>query len=88
MPVPHPSSKAASLVVGCEHELDILWRHLDNAVDGKGILVLIGGEVGIGKTGIAEALCHEAGTLGARVFAGHYYDLSLRCMVGDRAADQ
>lgn len=38
--------------------------------------MLIGGEAGVGKTTLAEALCREAELRGVNVFAGHCYDLS------------
>ncbi|HEX5506056.1 MAG TPA: AAA family ATPase, partial [Thermomicrobiales bacterium] len=41
-----------------------------------GGLVLIGGEAGIGKTALAEALCAEAARRGALVLVGRCYDLS------------
>ena len=47
-------------LVGRDRELGILRDHLDAALAGHGSLVLIGGEAGIGKTALAEALCREA----------------------------
>jgi DNA-binding CsgD family transcriptional regulator len=38
--------------------------------------VLVGGEAGIGKTALAEALCREARERGALVRVGHCYDLT------------
>jgi DNA-binding CsgD family transcriptional regulator len=49
---------------------------LDAARDGRGSLALIGGEVGIGKTALAEALCSDAAAGGAQVLVGHCYDLA------------
>src|SRR6478672_11050190 len=43
---------------------------------GRGALVLIGGEAGIGKTALAEATLGEAGEQGALVLVGRCYDLS------------
>ena len=43
---------------------------------GAGRLVLIGGEAGIGKTALAEALLAEAAEQGALVLVGRCYDLS------------
>jgi DNA-binding CsgD family transcriptional regulator len=45
-------------------------------MDGRGQLVLLGGEAGVGKTTIAEALCREAADRGALALAGHCYDLT------------
>ena len=46
------------------------------ALAGHGSLVLIGGEAGIGKTALAEALCREAAEQGALVLVGRCYDLT------------
>ena len=46
------------------------------ALAGQGSLVLIGGEAGIGKTALAEALCREAAEQGALVLVGRCYDLT------------
>lgn len=43
---------------------------------GRGGLVLIGGEAGIGKTALAEWLCAEALELGSLVLVGRCYDLT------------
>jgi DNA-binding CsgD family transcriptional regulator len=43
---------------------------------GRGQLVLLGGEAGVGKTTIAEALCGEAADRGALALVGHCYDLT------------
>ena len=49
---------------------------LSAALAGQGGLVLIGGEAGIGKTALAEALCREATEQGALVLVGRCYDLT------------
>src|SRR5205823_3382261 len=46
------------------------------AMAGRGGLVLIGGEAGIGKTTLAEALGREALERGARLAIGRCYDLT------------
>jgi hypothetical protein len=43
---------------------------------GTGSLVLIGGEAGIGKTALAEALCRDAADQGALVLVGRCFDLA------------
>jgi DNA-binding CsgD family transcriptional regulator len=65
-----------SSLVGRDRELGILRAQFQAAVDGRGSLVLIGGEAGIGKTALAEALCHEAAEYGALVLVGQCYDLT------------
>jgi predicted ATPase len=45
-------------------------------MDGRGQLVLLGGEAGVGKTTIAETLCREATDRGALALVGHCYDLT------------
>ena len=66
----------APLIVGREHEQATLRDHLAAACAGHGSLVLIGGEAGIGKTTLAEALCREATGRHALVAVGHCYDLA------------
>jgi DNA-binding NarL/FixJ family response regulator len=70
----HPDPAAA--LVGRERELATLREALAAAQAGRGSLVLIGGEAGIGKTALAEALLAEAQAQGALVLVGHCYDLS------------
>ena len=64
------------ILVGRERELVALRACLDAALVGRGSLVLIGGEAGIGKTALAEALCREATERGALVLVGRCYDLT------------
>ena len=63
-------------LVGRERELGVLRDHLAAAIGGRGSLVLIGGEAGIGKTALAEAACREAEQRGALVLVGRCYDLT------------
>jgi DNA-binding CsgD family transcriptional regulator len=69
-----PSTPIA--LVGRDRELALLGDRREAALNGRGGLVLIGGEAGIGKTALAEALCREARERGALVAIGHCYDLS------------
>ncbi len=63
-------------LVGRGRELALLRAHFDAALAGRGGLVLIGGEAGIGKTALAEAVCREAMERGALVLIGRCYDLT------------
>jgi predicted ATPase len=63
-------------LVGRDRELAALRAALATAFDGRGSLVLIGGEAGIGKTALSEAGCREAAGGGARVLVGRCYDLT------------
>src|SRR5262245_12227662 len=65
----------ASILVGRAREQTLLREHLAEALAGRGGLVLIGGEAGIGKSALAEALATEAAARGARVLVGRCYDL-------------
>jgi predicted ATPase len=63
-------------LVGRDRELATLRDRLTAALDGRGSLVLVSGEAGIGKTARAEALCAEAAVRGARTLIGRCYDLA------------
>src|SRR5438067_2466482 len=62
--------------VGRGRERALLRDHLAAALAGRGGLVLLGGEAGIGKTALAEGLCREAAERGALALVGRCYDLS------------
>jgi hypothetical protein len=64
------------LLVGRERELGVLRQHLTASLNGRGSLVLIGGEAGIGKTALAETLCREVTEQGAIVLTGRSFDLT------------
>src|SRR5262245_8619977 len=72
---PTPQRGGAPLV-GRERELAALREALAAALAGRGALVLIGGEAGIGKTTLAEWALAEAASQGALVLVGRCYDLS------------
>ena len=61
-------------LVGRDSELRQLAQHLDEALAGRGSLVLIGGEPGIGKTSLVDALADAARLRGALVLTGHCYE--------------
>jgi DNA-binding CsgD family transcriptional regulator/tetratricopeptide (TPR) repeat protein len=74
-PPPHDLAPAAALA-GRDRERATLREHLAAALAGRGGLVLIGGEAGVGKTALAEWLLAEAITRGALVLVGRCYDLT------------
>src|SRR5688572_26013211 len=65
------------LVVGREREQERLRAALERALAGNGSVVLVGGEAGIGKTTLVEALASEASRRGALVLSGHCFDLTI-----------
>ncbi len=71
-----PADDRAPTLVGRERERALLRERLAAAVAGRGGLVLIGGEAGIGKTALAEALGREAAAQGALTLVGRCYDLT------------
>src|SRR4051794_31932192 len=62
------------LLVGRDRELATLHDRLAAARTGRGSLVLISGEAGIGKTALANRLAREATDARVAVLAGHCYD--------------
>lgn len=63
-------------LVGRGSERVVLREELATAIAGRGRLILIGGEAGIGKTTLANDLAAEAAQRGALVLTGHCYDLT------------
>jgi DNA-binding CsgD family transcriptional regulator len=64
----------AAAFAGRESEMDILSRRLSEAVAGRGGIVLLAGEPGIGKTRLAEELATVARSRGACVLWGRCYE--------------
>jgi len=62
-------------LIGRETEFAELKRALGEALAGRGSLVLIGGEPGIGKTHMARAVLAEARRRGAAGVVGHCYEM-------------
>ncbi len=78
-PSTKPSTTAtAPALVGRDELLDRLSQHLDDLAAGRGGLLLLGGEAGIGKTALAEAVADRARAAGIDVARG-------RCHEGDLA---
>ena len=61
--------------VGREAERAHLRRCLDQTARGRGGLVMIGGEPGVGKTRLAEELVREARERGLLALIGHCYEM-------------
>jgi len=73
----HDGSEVASearLFVGRQEVMQELRSDLDEVIAGRGRVVLLAGEPGIGKTRTAEELASEAGRRGAAVADGRCYE--------------
>ena len=64
----------STLLVGRAREQAILTDLLADALDGHGALVLVGGEAGMGKTALVQAMCAEAVDQHCLVLTGACYD--------------
>ncbi|MCC2662790.1 MAG: transcriptional regulator, LuxR family [Geminicoccaceae bacterium] len=71
-----PNSRSAPLLVGRTLEQFFLREELAAVCAGRGRLVLLGGEAGIGKTTLARDLVAEAGARRVRALTGACYDLT------------
>src|SRR5215217_1919145 len=71
-----PYFRSAPLLVGRTLEQLFLREELAAVLGGRGRLVLLGGEAGIGKTTLARDLAAEAEARGARVLSGACFDLT------------
>ena len=60
--------------VGRRDEMGQMKAALDGALSGRGSLVMLVGEPGIGKTRLAEEFGVYAGLRGAQVLTGHCYE--------------
>lgn len=69
------SQRTPTTLVGRDRELGVLRERLAEAIAGHGSLVLIGGEAGVGKTVLAEAVCRDVMEQGALVLVGRCFDL-------------
>jgi tetratricopeptide (TPR) repeat protein len=73
-PVGHRGRPQRWPMVGRDNERAELMSRLEDALAGRGSLVLIGGEPGIGKTRLTEELLAEARRRGAFCLVGHCYE--------------
>jgi DNA-binding SARP family transcriptional activator/tetratricopeptide (TPR) repeat protein len=71
---PSAPRHASDGFVGRESEMGGLVSLLDGAFSGSGALVLIGGEPGVGKSRLAEALAAHAHERGGRVLVGRCWE--------------
>ena len=60
--------------IGRDAERSDLRRYVDQAASGRGGMVLIGGEPGVGKTRIVEEMAEEAASRGMMALFGHCHE--------------
>ena len=65
-----PEVLAEPILVGREHELEVLNQFLDDAIAGKGSTVFVSGDAGSGKTRLAQEFLKSARERGVRVLSG------------------
>ncbi|MFQ6030472.1 MAG: AAA family ATPase, partial [Dehalococcoidia bacterium] len=65
---------ASSGFVGRQREMEELKKALDGVLSGRGRLVMLVGEPGIGKTRTAQELANYAETLGAQALWGRCHE--------------
>lgn len=70
----HSAIGTGRLFVGRERELSALDEALDQALEGRGRIVLLAGDPGIGKTRTAEMLARAAEQRGVNVLWGRCYE--------------
>jgi DNA-binding winged helix-turn-helix (wHTH) protein len=69
-----PPAAPGTPFVGRERVMEALRGSLDEALAGRGRLVILSGEAGIGKTRTSEELAAEARSRGARVLEGRCHE--------------
>jgi eukaryotic-like serine/threonine-protein kinase len=73
-PVSGPSPLYRRVFVGREGELKQLQNAFDGAISGKGALIMVLGEPGIGKTALCEQVATYATLRGGQILVGHCYE--------------
>jgi predicted ATPase len=71
-----PLDATPALLVGREREQGLLRAGLEQAFAGRGRLILVAGEAGIGKTTLVDWLVSVARGLGVAVLSGHAWDVT------------
>ena len=73
-----PAARASDrpILVGRDRERRRLLALMDEATQGRGQVVLVSGEAGVGKTALVEDLAADATSAGCLVLWGHAYDVS------------
>ena len=73
--VQQPPAVEAIPLIGRDHEFAELKRMLAEAIAGRGSMVMVGGEPGIGKSYLARSILEEARRQGALGVIGHCYEM-------------
>jgi tetratricopeptide (TPR) repeat protein/tRNA A-37 threonylcarbamoyl transferase component Bud32 len=71
---PETDARPSRTMIGRDAEHAELRRRMDQAIAGQGSIVLIGGEPGIGKTRLTQALLADARERGCFAVVGHCYE--------------
>ena len=69
-----PANRSGSLFVGRQREMAELQASLEDALSGRGRMVMLAGEPGIGKTRTAQELATQAESRGAQTLWGWCYE--------------
>lgn len=72
---PAAAPEVRNPLIGRDAEYAELMRRLGEMLAGRGSVVMIGGEPGIGKTHLTEALLADAARRGAYAVVGHCYEM-------------
>jgi tetratricopeptide (TPR) repeat protein len=73
--VTEPITRSTTPLAGRQKEFAELIAKLDAVAEGRGGMVLVGGEPGVGKTKLTEALLLEARARGYPCAVGHCYEM-------------